>query len=166
MTKAKIIGAVVAIIAVVIVGVAMYRLAGPLLGGAVHYVKESFVEGLYVGTSRQVEIDRDGRVTLGSKAEGTCNLEQASAGSHAASTSKEYYCAVTGVSAGDTVSVILPPGAGAYSYGAASVWGGFVVNSAYATSSGLIGVSILNSTGAATSSATQATTSAHYLVID
>lgn len=95
---------------------------------------------------------------------GTCNLSQSSAGSHAASSSKEYFCAVTGVLAGDLVTVDLPAGAGAYTSGAQSIFGGFTVNSAYATTSGRIGVSVLNNTGAATSSAPQATTSAQYTI--
>lgn len=96
--------------------------------------------------------------------QGTCNLSQSSAGSHAASSSKEYFCAVSGVVSGDKVKVDLAAGAGAYSSGAQSLFGGFVVNSAYATTSNVIGVSIANLTGAATSSAAQATTSAEYFI--
>ena len=96
--------------------------------------------------------------------QGTCNLSQSTAGSHAATTSKEYFCAVTGAAANDLVTVDLPPGAGAYTSGASSIFGGFTVNSAYATTSNRIGVSIMNNTGAATSSAAQATTTAQYSI--
>lgn len=96
---------------------------------------------------------------------GSCNLLQSQAGSHAATTSKEYFCAVTGVTAGDTVIVSLPVGAGENLNGAGSIYGGFAVGSAYATSSNRIAVGLVNRTGAATSSFPQATTSAEYLII-
>lgn len=94
----------------------------------------------------------------------TCNLSQSSAGSHAATTSKEYFCAVTGVVANDYINVILPVGAGNNPNGAGSIFGGFVVNGAYATTTGVIGVNIANMTGAATSTFPQATTSVTVLV--
>lgn len=97
--------------------------------------------------------------------EGSCNLSQSSPGSHAATSSKEYYCAFTGARSGDTVNVVLPPGAGLYTSGAQSLFGGFAVVSAYATTSDRIGVLIANNTGAATSSAIQATTSARVLIV-
>lgn len=95
---------------------------------------------------------------------GTCNLSQSVAGSHAATTSKEYFCAVTGVPAGSLVSVDLAPGSGAYTSGASSLYGGFIAGAAYATTSNVIGVQIDNFTGAATSSFPQATTSAEYFI--
>lgn len=97
---------------------------------------------------------------------GTCNATQSTVGSHAATSSKELFCAVTGVTSGDKVFVSLPPGAGAYSSAGGSLLGGFTVNAAYATTTGVIGFSVLNSVGAATSSYAQATTSVQYWVID
>lgn len=97
---------------------------------------------------------------------GTCNASQSTAASHAATTSKEFICAVADVTAGDRVFVSLPAGAGDYSSGSESLAGGFILNAAYATTSGYIGFSIYNGTGAATSSYAQATTSVQYLVLD
>lgn len=66
MNKNKIILGIVAL-AVVIAGVAVANRSG-LLGssGPTHYQKESFLEGLYAGVGRVVEITRTGAVTLGS----------------------------------------------------------------------------------------------------
>lgn len=117
-------------------------------------------------------IDGDGSLIIGTNGTtvtdiitGTCNLSQNSAGSHAATTSMEYYCAVTGVTSGDQVFVSLPQGAGAYAAGGSSPFGGFTVNTAFATTSNVIGVSVYNGTGAATTSAAQATTSVQYLIL-
>lgn len=97
---------------------------------------------------------------------GTCNAAQVSAGSHAATSSKEFTCSVTGVASGDKVFVSLPPGAGAYAAGGGSTSGGFLVNGSYATAANVIGFSILNNNGVATTSYAQATTSVQYWVID
>lgn len=131
--------------------------------GEQHRQYESFLQGLGGGSRDQFSVSNNGSVTLGTGNDTTCNLSQSTAGSHAATTSKEYFCAVTGVVAGDTVYVRLPAAAGAYSSGASSLYGGFVVGTAFATTSGRIGVLINNFTGAATTSAAQATTSAKVL---
>lgn len=88
----------------------------------------------------------------------TCNLIQSAAGSHAATTTKEYLCAITGVSASDYVSAVLPQGAYAASYG------GFGIAGAYATTTGFVGVQVINLTGTATSSFPLATTSVQVYV--
>jgi hypothetical protein len=166
MTK-ETIALVIATLAFVVAGVAIFfGSGGTSFSGITEYQKKSFSEGFFAGSNRQTEVDRNGRVTLGAYAEGTCNLSQSTPGSHAATSSMEYFCAVTGVEASDTVVVMLPPGAGAYTSGAQSLYGGFAVNSAYATTSNRIGVLVVNLTGGATSSAAQATTSAHYLIFD
>lgn len=109
---------------------------------------------------------RDGsNWTINGIGEGTCNLSQANPGSHVATSSMEYYCAFTGARSGDTVIVTLPPGSGPNVGGAGSIFGGFVVGSAYATTSNRIGVQIINNTGTATSSFAQATTTAHVLIV-
>jgi hypothetical protein len=97
---------------------------------------------------------------------GTCNASQAVAGSHAATSSKEFLCAATGVSAGDKVFVSLPAGAGAYSAGGGSNLGGFIVGGTFATTSNYFGFSMTNLTVSATSSYAQATTSVQYWVVD
>lgn len=98
--------------------------------------------------------------------QGTCNAVQQTVGAFAATSTAQFYCAVPGVVAGDNVHVSLPPGAGANAFGSGSLFGGFELVSANATSTGFIMFSILNLTGAATSSFVQATTSVAYLVTD
>jgi len=112
-------------------------------------------------------ITRDGsNWKISGMAEGTCNLSQSTAGSHAATSSKEYFCAFTGARSGDTVIVGLPAGAGAYTSGAQSPLGGFITNgNGYATTSNVIGVNIVNLTGTATSSFIQATTTVRILIV-
>lgn len=123
-------------------------------------------EGLAVGDG----CDNEGNTCVGTThtkfISGTCNLSQKSPGSHAASSSKQYYCAVSGVTAGDKVFASLPAGAGINADGAGSTWGGFTINNAQATSSDFIQVSLMNYTGAATSTFPQATTSVQYWVLD
>ena len=148
----------IAAIAVLALGVSGYLFlqAHPLAGGQLYnFQPQKFTSTVQIGTKGTEQ-------TFVS--EGTCNLSQSSAGSHAATSSKEYFCAVTGVQSGDSVFVSLPPGAGAYTSGSNSGFGGFLVNSAYATTSDAIGVQLYNGTGAATTSATQATTSVHYFI--
>lgn len=96
--------------------------------------------------------------------EGTCNAIQKTIGSHAATSSAQYYCAVTGAAAGDRVFVTMPVGAGANADGAGSVYGGFVLGNANATSTGWIQFDIVNLTGMASSSFPQASTSIAYRV--
>jgi hypothetical protein len=69
---------------------------------------------------------------------------------------------VTGVNAGDNIVADLPIGAGFNPNGAGSLSTGFVLVSAYATTTGVIGFTIDNFTGAATSSFAQATTTVEY----
>lgn len=97
-------------------------------------------------------------------ATGTCNLSQSVNGSHAATTSKEYFCAATGAAAGDVVQIALPAGAGNNPNGAGSLAGGFTVNGSYSTTTDVIAVQLLNVTGVATSSFVQATTSVVYTI--
>lgn len=163
-----VIGAIAGIIAALALMLSVGLLGGngPLAGGSGRaYNTDAGFKSLTLATSSAADSSNGTNDTITGLFEQTCNLAQSTAGSHAATTSKEYTCSVTGVRAGDTVIVMLPQGAGDYSSGAESLSGGFVVNSAFATTSDRIGVSILNMTGAATSSATQATTSAHVMVI-
>lgn len=95
---------------------------------------------------------------------GTCNLTQYTLGSFPASTTAQFFCTVSNVVAGDRVFVTLPIGAGTNLNGSGSVGLGFQIVGAYATSSGQIGVTIANFTGAATTTFPQATTSVQYLV--
>lgn len=159
-TTQTIIGAVVsAIVALVIVFMFGNTGGSSSLGAAsrAYDVDVSF-KSLTLATS-SAAASRDGsNATINWMSEGSCNLSQSTAGSHAATTSKEYFCAYTGARAGDTVIAELPPGAGAYTSGASSIFGGFVINSAYATTSNVIGLTMMNNTGAATSSFAQATT--------
>lgn len=98
---------------------------------------------------------------------GSCNASQKTPGSLSATTTGEFYCAVTGAASGDKVFVSLPIGAGPNSAGAGSGGqGGFIAAASYATSSNFIGFDIYNGTGAATSSFAQATTTVTYWVVD
>ena len=62
---------VIAILALVLGGVAVFSDGTPVppeylpVGGTVGYQKQSFLEGFYAGTSRQVEVTRTGAVTIG-----------------------------------------------------------------------------------------------------
>ena len=124
-------------------------------GGVTNY-DEVDVDALRVGGTNSSRLDLI--------AQGSCNLSQSTAGSHAATTSKEYFCAVTGVTAGDKVVFSLPAGAGSNPNGAGSALGGFVKNGEYATTTDVIAIQLVNLTGGATTSATQATTSVMYQV--
>lgn len=76
MSNIKKIILVIATLALVIAGVAFALRSGLFLGssGATHYQKESFVEGLFAGKSREVEITRTGDVNIGG---GTLNVRTA-----------------------------------------------------------------------------------------
>lgn len=87
---------------------------------------------------------------------GTCNPTEVGT-SLAATSTATFICSVPGVTAGSNVIGDLPSTA-------ANTAGAFVLVNAYATTSGAIGFTILNLTGAATSSFSQATTSVEYLV--
>lgn len=50
----------IAILALVIAGVAMFQSPGTLFGGTTEYQKKSFYEGLYAGTGRQFHVNREG----------------------------------------------------------------------------------------------------------
>lgn len=139
--------------------------------GPIHYQMEGFTQGAAFGGRNQSYFDNNGKFTLGSSGTtatqaqfGTCNLGNDGV-SFAATTTKQFYCTVTGVAASDLVLADLPVGAGANGSGAGSLWGGFLVVSAYATTSNQIGVTVLNMTGAATSSYPQATTTVEYRVL-
>jgi len=60
MNKKKIVILGVAIVAILVIGVAANRGGENLVGGTTQYQKVSFVEGLYAGTNRGVNIDRSG----------------------------------------------------------------------------------------------------------
>lgn len=163
---------IIAITLVVIVGGGVFWLVGNQsedgsfnLGGVTNYdAVETAV--LAVGSG----CDNEGSTCVGTThtkfLSGTCNASQKVAGSHAATTSMQFYCAVSNVTSGDKVFVTLPVGAGLNNDGAGSLAGGFELASAYATSTGFIGFTVLNMTGAATSSYPQATTSVAYWVVD
>lgn len=124
------------------------------------------------GYNSAKDLNITGGVTFGSSGttftstfNGTCNPTQMTIGSQAASSSAQFFCAVSGVQNGDRVFASLPVGAGANPSGNSSTYGGFVLNSAVATTSGIIGFEIANLTGAATTSFVQATTGVQYWVI-
>jgi hypothetical protein len=130
--------------------------------GAAHYQKESFLQGLAAGVRDQFSISNTGAVTIGSSGTsvanflyGTCNLTQMVAGSQNASSTATFFCSATGVLASDKIEVDLPSGAGA-------TYGGFIATNAYATTTGILAVTIANFSGIATSSFAQATTSIEY----
>lgn len=143
----------------------VYLILSPYLGGVLDTFGASTAANV-VKVTGALRVGPNGSDITEMKAT-TCNLSQSSAGSHAATTSKEYLCAVTGVASGDLVWAVLPAGGGDRATGnAESYGGGFLVNSAFATTSGYVGVSIYNATGGATSSIAQATTSVEIFYID
>lgn len=123
--------------------------------GPTHLQQESFNGGLQIGARGTV---------ITQSLTGTCNLQTGTA-SFAATSTAQFNCAVTGVQSGDLVLADLPVGAGINGSGSGSPFAGFVIVSAYATTSNAIGVTIANFTGAATSTYPQATTSVEYRVI-
>lgn len=96
---------------------------------------------------------------------GTCNAQQKTPGSFLASSSAQFFCAVTGAVSGDKVFMSAPVGAGANANGSGSIYGGFLPQSGNATSTNWIQFSVYNATGAATSSFVQATTSWQYWIL-
>lgn len=65
MSKIKVFILVIVTLALVIAGVAVIKRGGFVLGasGPSHYQKESFIEGLFVGIGRQLNIDRNGNIS-------------------------------------------------------------------------------------------------------
>lgn len=170
--SSSILGTVVAVVALVfaLFAFATRPAAAPLAGavtGVSNYDKIGAMQ-LKVGTGCNSSTGYSG--CTGSAVSkvlfGTCNASQKTPGSLAASTTGQFYCAVTGAASGDVVYVTLPVGAGTNADGSGSLAQGFSVVSANATSTGYIQFSIANNTGAATSSFRQATTSVSYIVID
>lgn len=126
-----------------------------------------FGNGIYVGQSQQFAVSSSGAVTIGASGtsiaqsiDTTCNLAFPSV-SFTASTTAQFICPVTGILAGDRIQAELPIGAGANAIGAGSTFGGFSVTAAYATTTGIVGITLANNTGASTSTFPQATTSIH-----
>ena len=105
---------------------------------------------------------------------GTCNLTTGVAGGASgnntfnASTTKMHYCAATGVRAGDQVFVTIPSAiagqASSSVLAGPSLGLGLFSAGATATTSDIIGVALMNLTGAATGSYAQATTGVQYLI--
>lgn len=139
---------IIATLALVIAGVAVALNSGLFLGsGATHFQKESFYEGLFAGTNRQINISRDGTMTIGTSgsalsvvAKGTCSI--LANASVAATSTKNFDCAFSGVRAGDIVMAHLS---------ASSTLASQYVVKGYVASStdGYITFSVLNLTGAA-----------------
>lgn len=158
-TQKYALGAIGILIAGIVVGL-LFRPAQTTpsnnVGGVYNQVQRNFdLDGIHVGPSganlTQLQVN-------------TCNLTQYTLGSFPASTTAQFFCAVTGVVSGDLVFGSLPVGAGANLAGYSMPGGGFNLVAAYATSTGQIGVTIANNTGAATSSFSQATTSFQYWI--
>ena len=117
-------------------------------GNTIESIPKLFVNGFTVG---------DQGTALTDVVASTCTATF-SGTSLAASSSGQFFCSMAGARSGDRVHVMLPAGAGANAQGAASLYGGFVVTSAYATTTDVVGFNIANLTGAATTSFAQATT--------
>lgn len=120
------------------------RPAVEMIAGATD--SSTFTNPLYVNSSGgefngSLKIGPNGATFTELKA-GTCNLRGMDA-SHAATSTKLYYCDATGVASGDVVAVQLATTSTATSFG---TW---IVQSAVATSSGMIEVRVYNGTGAA-----------------
>lgn len=140
--------------------------------GQVHYQQEAFLQGAAFGARNQSYFDNAGKLAIGSSGtqltqviKGTCNPTQITPGSFPASTTAQFYCAVTGVLAGDLVIPLPPVGFGVNGSGSGSVGSGFEIFAAYATTTNQIGFTYANNTGAATTTFPQATTSVGYVII-
>lgn len=141
---------IIATLALVIAGVAVALRSGLFLGsgsGATHFQKESFYEGLFVGTGRQINFSRNGTMTIGTSgsalsvvAKGTCTI--LANASVAATSTKNFDCAFSGVRAGDTVMAHLSASS---TLASQYVLKGYVASS----TNDYITFSILNLTGAA-----------------
>lgn len=146
------------VIAVIVIGLLLSQLAGSgnptqNVSGVYNQVQSFFDQaGLRIGKGAHTVTYFDNT---------TCNLTQSVIGSFAASSTKEHWCAVSGVRAGDSVRILLPhPSDGSSNaYLAKGLGSGFDVITAFATTSDVIGIDITNNSGAATSSYAWATTS-------
>lgn len=140
--------------------------------GQVHYQQEAFVQGAAFGARNQSYFDNAGKLAIGANGtqltqvlKGTCNPTQITPGSFAATSTSQFYCPVSGVTAGDLVLAVPPPGVGTYASGAGSLYTGFEIIASYATTTNAIGFTYANNTGAATTTFPQATTSVGYVII-
>jgi hypothetical protein len=150
---------IVAVLALVVAGVAVFLDFGPSFGGIVHQQKESFVAGLFAGTNRQLDINKTGEVLLGTNGTrlaaivtGSCTL-WAPANTIAATSTQQVECqtgttggitrGLTGVTSGSWCTLTqasTTPGATAS--------GGIVVTGSSASSTdGTITGKVLNLTG-------------------
>ena len=132
--------------------------------GPQHFQMEAFLQGLATGAANQSSFSNTGALTLGASGTavnnllfGKCNVTQSSVGSQLGTTTAEFFCTAAGVKANDFIIGDMPQGAGT-----ASGTGGFILVSAYATTTGRVEFQIENFSGAATSSFKQATTSVEY----
>jgi hypothetical protein len=148
MTKEKI-ALGIAILALVVAGVAIVKGGNASFGGTTEFQKKSFVEGLFAGNSRQLEITRNGALKIGDNGATfaelkatTCNLIGTD-GSQTASTTVAYDCAITGIASGDVVLAQLATTT-VYVGGSA---GWLITASKASTTSGYITVLLSNLTG-------------------
>ena len=65
MNNKNYLGGIAMLIAVIALGVAMFKTPIAPLGGLSHMQKESFIQGLFGGTNRQLDISNDGELTVG-----------------------------------------------------------------------------------------------------
>lgn len=145
------------VIAVIVVGLLLSQwlgsgnTAGINLQGIYSQVQQNFdAGGLRVGAGAHAITYLDNT---------SCNLKPSLPGTIAASSTVQYYCAIAGVKTGDYVRVILPrpSDSGQNVYFTGGMGNGLQVVTAYATSTGFIGVDIANNTGAATTTTINAT---------
>lgn len=128
---------------------------GGFLQGEVYYNPYIMVNGIQVGTNGSA---------IHQYIDGTCNPTFVGS-SFAATTTGVFFCSgITGVAAGDLIFADMPAGAAVNTggTGGGSLSGGFVLESAYSTTTGVIAFGVANFTGAATSSFKQATTSLEF----
>lgn len=149
----------IAVLALIVSGFAITRDHGSGVAvGGTSYQKEAFYEGLFAGTRRQFEVDRDGEMSIGSAGTdvarlnfGTCYLAPSSATITASSTalvdcqataawSKNGKSALTGVQSGDTVQAVFSTSTSAYGLE-------IVGASASTTAAGYLVLEVANYTG-------------------
>lgn len=118
-----------------------------------------FTSGVQIGTTTT------NRSTISGMQFGTCTAVMVSTTSLGTNQSAGFVCSATGVAANDNVRITLPAGAGAAFGAPSSPNGGFVLGGAVATSTGIIGFTVTNLTGSASSSFAQATTSVQWQVM-
>lgn len=112
MTNSNKLGIVAILIAVIALGVVIFSKSNPSLGGVTEFQKKSFVEGLFVGTDRLFEVDRNGVAKSFTFGGGIASLVDANGGEYTLSRDELLQNSVLKFSAGgagqEVITLNLP----------------------------------------------------------